>query len=117
MYAQNLKPGGFMIFWELLGSDWMIKAYHALAQGLHSEDERPFERRDLRWLRSHFVDFTLVPVNYTSLPLGVVSSFTFRQPDNFLLRAADRFDRALASKAPFLAPNFRNAVFLIRKPA
>ncbi len=116
MYAQNLRPGGMMIFWEPLGSSWMIKAYHALAQGLHSEDERPFERHDLSWLRAHFADFTLMPVNYISLPLGVISSFVFRQPDNALLRTADRVDRALASLAPFLAPNFRNAIFLIRKP-
>lgn len=116
LYAETLTPGGLMLFWEPLGSNWMIKAYHLLAQGLHSEDERPFDRRDLRWLRARFADFTLTPVNYTSLPLGVVSSFVFRRPDNVVLRAADRLDRTLASKAAFLAPKFRNGIFVIRKP-
>jgi SAM-dependent methyltransferase len=117
LYAETLSPGGLMAFWEPLGSSWMIKAYHRLASGLHSEDERPFYRRDLRWLRSAFADFTLIPVNYTSLPLGVISSFVFRRPDNLLLRAADRLDRALASAAPFLAPDYRNGIFVISKPA
>jgi SAM-dependent methyltransferase len=117
LYAENLTAGGFMIFWEPLGSSWMIKGYHRLAHGLHSEDERPFYRRDLRWLQRTFTDYALMPVNLTSLPLGVISSFVCRRPDNVVLRAADRLDRALANAAPFLAPSFRNAIFLIRKTA
>ena len=116
LYQYNLNDKGMMIFWEPLGSNLLIKAYGAFGKGLHTPDERPFYRKDLRWLDENFLSFRIIPVNYTSLPLGIVSSFTFRSPDNLLMRGADKFDRLLARKAKFLYANFRNAVFIIRKP-
>ena len=111
----NLSDKGVMMFWEPLGSNLLIRAYGVFGKGVHTPDERPFYRKDLRWLNENFHDFRIMLVNYTSLPLGIVSSFIFKNPDNILLRGADRFDRLLACKAKFLHANFRNAVFIIRK--
>lgn len=117
LYQDNLSNNGLMIFWEPLGSNWLIRAYHALGKSLHTPDERPFYRGDLRWLAGNFPDFRFLPVNYLSLPFGIVSSFIFASADNVVLRVSDRADRLLARKAKFLHANFRNAIFVIRKPS
>jgi hypothetical protein len=41
-----------------------------------------------------------VPINYLSFPAGILSSFVFSAPDNPLMRAADRVDRALERRLP-----------------
>lgn len=115
LYQDNLKNNGLMIFWEPLGSNWLIRGYHALEKSSHTDDERPFYRKDVRWLHENFANFKMIPVNYLSLPLGILSSFLFASPNNAALRASDSIDRFLASKAKSLHADFRNAIFVIRK--
>lgn len=117
LYQHNLNSNGMMLFWEPLGANALLKAYHAFGKSLHTPDERPFYRRDLRWLKQNFSNFKMLPVNYLSLPLGILSSFVFADPDNVMLRAADKVDRFLANNVAFLHANFRNAIFFIRKPS
>lgn len=115
LHRDNLNPGGSMYFVEPLGSNLLMRLYYIIAPRAHTPDERPFFRNDLRWLRENFPGFRLIPMNYASLPLGIVSSFLFRRPDNPLTRLGDRIDTWIAGRIPFLVPNFRAAVFAFTK--
>ena len=116
LYDHNLNPGGEMLFMEPLGSSVLMKLYWKMGEKYHTPGERPFFRSDLRWLSANFPDLSIIPFNYFSLPAGLVSSFLFSQPDNWLMRACDRIDRSLADGAPFLAARFRSVIFHFRKP-
>lgn len=112
---ENLHEHGLMVFYEPLGSNLLMRLYQARSQDAHTPDEHPFERSDLAWLRAAFANFTLIPVNYLSLPAGVISSFFFKKSDNVLLRMADRIDTFLADRASWLHHRFRAAIFVIRR--
>ncbi len=116
LYYDDLREQGLMLFYEPLGSNWVMRLFRMMSRNAHTPDERPFDRRDLTWMRRTFPEFTMIPVNYLSLPLGVVSSFLFKNPDNTLLRFADWVDWLLARHVPWLHPQFRSAIFIIRKP-
>ncbi len=111
----NLSAHGLMLFYEPLGVNWVIRIFHLLTKHAHTPDERPFERRDLRWMQKNFPGLTMIPINYLSLPLGAISSFLFKSADNALLRGADRIDRFFARHARFMHTRFRYAIFAIRK--
>ncbi|HET6182307.1 MAG TPA: class I SAM-dependent methyltransferase [Acetobacteraceae bacterium] len=117
LYADNLEPGGLMAFMEPLGSGLVSRAYWRFGTRFHTEDERPFYRSDLHWLRARFPGFEFRPYGYLSFPLSVVSAALFEQPINPLSRATDAIDQWLADHAPWLGPNFRTSIFVIRKPA
>jgi SAM-dependent methyltransferase len=114
LHATNLAPGGAMVFLEPLGGNPLIRVFHWLAPSAHTKDERSFLAEDLRWLETSFRGVEIVPFNYLSLPLGLVSSLLFRSADNLIMRVADRLDRWLARRARWLAPQFRQAVVIIR---
>ena len=113
LHRDNLAKGGFMIFIEPLGSHPLIRLFHLVARSAHTPDERPFFRDDLRRLRERFARFEVIPFNFLSFPSALASTFLFRRADNPLLRLCDRADRWLARRAPFLAPSFRQAIFVI----
>jgi SAM-dependent methyltransferase len=115
LYETNLAPGGTMLFMEPLGGNPLIRLFHWIAPAAHTADERSFMKDDLRWLGASFARSEIVPFNYLSLPLGLASSLLFRRADNPLLRFSDRIDRWLARRAPWLAPQFRQAILVIRK--
>lgn len=112
---ENLSEHGFMLFYEPLGSNLLMRLYHARSQDAHTPDEHPFERSDLTWLRATFADFTLLPINYLSLPAGAISSFLFKGPNNRLLRITNKIDNFLSYHVSWLHPRFRAAIFVIRK--
>ena len=114
LYTDNLNPGGIAIFMEPLGSNLLLRLYWQIAQNAHTPDESPFMREDLDWLKNRFASFSLIPINYFSLPLGILSSKLFSRPDNWLLGVSDFLDTKLA-KICFLQPNYRQAIFLINK--
>jgi len=116
LYYDNLREQGLMVFYEPLGSNWIMNLFRMLSRNAHTPDEQPFGRRDLAWMRKTFPEFTMIPVNYLSIPLGAISSLLFNNPDNMLLRFADLVDSLLARHAPWLHPRFRRAIFVIRKP-
>lgn len=115
LHGTNLAAGGFMAFMEPLGANLLIRAFHALARGAHTPDERSFVADDLRWLRESFPGVEILPVNYLSFPAALASSLVLRSADNALLRACDRADRWLARNAGFLTPRFRQAIIVIGK--
>ena len=114
LYRDNLNPGGSMIFMEPLGSNPLLKLYWWIAKDAHTPDERPFMRSDLRWLQSQFEQFTLIPINCFSLPLGILSSKLLSRPDNLLMQLADWLDTKLAN-IKYLQAEYRQAIFVIGK--
>jgi SAM-dependent methyltransferase len=114
LHASNLAPGGTMLFMEPLAGNPLIRVFHRLAPGAHTEDERSFERDDLVWFERTFAGIGIFPFNWLSLPAGIVSSLVFRRADNALTRLADLADRWLAKRARWLVPQFRQAVLVIR---
>ncbi len=115
LFRDNLNDGGCMHFIEPLGANLLMRMYYIAVPKAHTPDERPFFRKDLRWLKEHIPGFEIIPINYLSLPLGILSSFLCRKPDNFLTRFGDRLDSWIAGNIGFLVPNFRAAVFTFRK--
>lgn len=115
LMQDNLAEHGQMIFYEPLGSNWLMNIFQRFSKSAHTEDERPFERHDLRWFHTTFPGFWMLPVNFLSLPLGALSSLLFRRPDNIMMRVADRIDRFLVQKVPSLHAYFRYAILVIRK--
>lgn len=112
-YADNLARGGRMAFMEPLAHPLTL-AFHRLVPSAHTPDERPLRPADLRWMRERFPRTLVVPVNLLSFPVGVLSSFLFRDADNALTRAADRADRAL--ERPRLIPFYRQGLLVVDKP-
>lgn len=115
-YAESLEPDGAMLFMEPLGSNALIRLYTALIAEAHTEDERSFMPGDLAWLRSTFPQVEIRPINYVSFPLAIASSLVWPTADNAVLRWADRVDAALERRSR-VAPRFRQAAIVIRKPA
>jgi SAM-dependent methyltransferase len=110
----NLTEHGQLIFYEPLGSNWLKRIFLHFSKSAHTEDEHAFERHDLTWFKREFPEFRLIPVNFLSLPLGALSSVLFKRPNNVMLRAADRIDRFLVQRVPFLHAYFRYGIFIIR---
>ena len=105
-----------MIFMEPLGENVLLKLYWRFGTAFHTDDERPFFKKDLNWLNDEFPDFKVIPINYSTIVLGLLSSFLFKKPDNILTRAADRIDRFCEDRAPYHHSRFRSGIFYIRKP-
>jgi SAM-dependent methyltransferase len=116
LYRHNLRPGGQMLFVEPLGENFILKCYWLFGKAFHTEDEAPFMRSDLEWMSKSFSSFMFYPLNYMSLPAGIISSFVFKNPDNFLLRLSDRIDAKLAKAVPYLAARYQSGIFHIQKP-
>ena len=115
LFKENLNPGGSMFFIEPLGANILMRLYFKIAPKAHTPDEKPFFQEDLNWFQKTFSNFQLVPINYLSLPLGILSSLIFSRPDNLLTRIGDRADVWIAEKLKVLTPRFRAALFIIKK--
>lgn len=113
-YANNLKPGGTMLFWEPM-SHPVTLAFHKFVRSAHSEDEWPLMLRDIRWMRDTFGEVLVRPVNLVSMFTNAASSFIFADADNPLSRFGDRIDRALERRAR-LAAFGQMGIIVIEKP-
>jgi SAM-dependent methyltransferase len=116
LYDEHLEPGGAMLFMEPQGENLLIRLYARLVGAAHTPDERSFIREDLRWLRERFANLELHPVNYLTLPAGIVTSLLRLPADVAPLRACDRADEWIARRLPRLRPHFRQTIVVIRKP-
>jgi 2-polyprenyl-3-methyl-5-hydroxy-6-metoxy-1,4-benzoquinol methylase len=117
LYAQHLAPGGTMLFMEPQGQNLLIRLYTRLVAAAHTPDEQSFMDDDLHWLRGHFPGVELLPINYLTLPLAILTSLLRLPPDNVPLRLCDRADEWLAARAPRLRSHYRQTIVVIRKPA
>lgn len=116
LYRENLAPGGEMIFMEPLGDNILLRLYWKFGQKYHTEDERPFFKKDIDWLKTNFDSFRLLPFNYFSLPAGLFSSLVFKDADNLMMRFCDRADTFLAEKIEGIGSRFRSGIFHFKKP-
>jgi glycosyltransferase involved in cell wall biosynthesis/2-polyprenyl-3-methyl-5-hydroxy-6-metoxy-1,4-benzoquinol methylase len=117
LYEERLTPGGTMLFMEPQGENGLIRLYTRLVAAAHTPDEQSFMEDDIAWLRSHFAEIELYPVNYLTFPAAILSSRLPLDADNVLLRACDRADEWLAGHVPRLRTRFRQTIVAIRKPA
>jgi SAM-dependent methyltransferase len=115
LYQSNLKAEGYMIFMEPLGSNLLIKLYHAISRSAHTPDERPFYRKNLKWLRKTFQNLQIIPINYLSFPFGLISTSLFSRADNALMQLCNKVDCWIAKNIKLLIPNFRYAIFVVKK--
>jgi SAM-dependent methyltransferase len=116
LYDEHLEPGGAMLFMEPQGENLLIRAYTRMVGAAHTPDERSFMAEDLRWLGEHFAGLELHPVNYLTLPAGIVTSLLRTPPDIAPMRACDRADDWIARRLPRLRPHFRQTIVVIHKP-
>ncbi len=117
VYEEHLTAGGTMLFMEPQGENRLIRLYTRLVAAAHTPDEQSFMEGDLDWLRGHFDEIDLRPVNYLTFPAAIVTSRLPFAPDNLLLRACDGVDEWLLRRAPRLHSRFRQTMIVIRKPA
>lgn len=106
-----LKPGGIMVFQEPLDLNpvgWLVRWATPAARTV---DERPLRFKELDYLRSKF-ETKLHHEQFFSVPLGVVSRFTFKEPDNALTRAAFAMDEALVKAIPAAGNIYRHVLIV-----
>jgi SAM-dependent methyltransferase len=113
-FTENLEPGGRMVFMEPMRHP-MTVAFHRIVRSAHTPGESPLGRRDVRWLEATFPSCAVHPINFVTFPAGVLSSYLFRDPANFLTRAADAIDRRL-ERFGSLRWYARQAILVIAKP-
>lgn len=117
-YADNLAPGGALVFMEPVGSNLLSKVFHLLVREAHTPDERPFMLDDQRWIRRTFAGAEVIPINIVSFSAGIVCSLVLDRPDNALMRGADRVDRWLERRLPpaLVQAQARQLIVYVRKP-
>jgi hypothetical protein len=107
----NLARDGRMLWMEPLAHPLSL-AFHRLVPSAHTPDEFPLLPSDLAWIRARFPETKIVPINLLSFPAGVLSSYVFSAPDNWLTRAADRVDEAVLRR-PRVVPYARQGIIAI----
>lgn len=109
--SKNLLPGGVLVFDEPMGGNFLILTFTKLVRKAHTPDERSFMKEDIEWFRS--IGAEIIPFNYFSLMFGLVSSKLSKNPNNWLMRQADKMDQKLVDKVP--AHKFRRALIVLRR--
>ena len=95
-----LKPGGRALFREPLLDNPLLKLFRALTPKARTEDELPLSGADLRQIEdSGLWRVESAYCGLISAPVAVATSIVLRPwPNNVLLRAADRAERALEGR-------------------
>ncbi len=109
-----LKPGGKMVFWEPLRLNPLAMIVRAVTPKYRTVDERPFGLKELREVEQ-FLAVKIIPFELFVTPVGVLSRLFFKHPDNWLMRTAYGFDRALLKVLPPLRYIFRQAILVGQK--
>jgi 2-polyprenyl-3-methyl-5-hydroxy-6-metoxy-1,4-benzoquinol methylase len=91
-----LKPGAKAIFREPLGGNPLLRIYRMIA-GIHTLDERPLTRNELRYLTEQW-GFRTKYSGLVTLPVALLTSIILRPyPTNWMLRAAAHVEDKLNS--------------------
>jgi SAM-dependent methyltransferase len=114
LFQTNLLPGGRMVFLEPMSHPLTV-AFYRLVRSAHTPDEWPLTPADVAWLRSRLAA-RVIPINFFSFPVGVVSSLGPLPAGNPLTRLADRLDRRL-ERRPRLIGRAREGIVVIDRPA
>jgi ubiquinone/menaquinone biosynthesis C-methylase UbiE len=100
-----LKPEGFMIFTEPLIHNPVLKLIRYLTPQTRTADEKPLGVMELRMIDQYFVTQNY----YTQLfdiPLSIISSYIFKDPNNIITRFAYKID-SLLKKLPYIKYLYR----------
>lgn len=100
-----LRPGGIIIFSEPLIHNPIAKLIRFLTPQTRTADESPLGVRELRVIDQYFVTQNY----YTQLfdiPLSVISSYIFKDPNNIVTRFAEKIDFYL-NKLPYMKYLYR----------
>jgi len=109
-----LAPGGLAAFIEPLRGNPLLALGRLLTPRARTSDELPLSAAQIRRGDRLFGASDHLFFNLASVPAGIMSSLTSGRPDNALMRAADRVDRALAATPAKYW--MRSAVLAWRKP-
>lgn len=95
-----LRPGGRALFLEPLLDNPLLKVFRRLTPKARTDDERPLSAADLRMIaRSGAWHVESTYCGLLAAPAALVTSLAVpARPQNGLLRAADRAERALAAR-------------------
>jgi SAM-dependent methyltransferase len=104
-----LKPGGRILFAEPLGINPVGKLVRMMTPFARTDDEKPLMFKELAELGKRF-DTCHYYEELLSVPLGVVSGFLFKKPDNWLTRLAFNLDLFLIRTIPPLRYLFRHVL-------
>lgn len=90
-----LKPGGRVLLQEPLADNPLLKLFRSLTPHARTEDERPFSKRDLKYLplrrrwKTEFVYCGLIEA-----PVAMITSMLIPDhPENIPMRLADNIER------------------------
>jgi hypothetical protein len=92
-----LAPGGVAAFVEPLRGNPLLALARLMTPRARTRDELPLSSAQLRFADHVFGSSRHLFFNLLSVPAGMMSSILFPNPDNVLMRAADRVDRVLAN--------------------
>jgi SAM-dependent methyltransferase len=112
--ARVLRPDGVVLFSEPLDNNPVGHLVRRLTPEARTDDEEPFRFQQLDMLRQHF-DCEFHFEQLVSVPVGLVSRFVYRKPDNPLMRLAFRVDDAIRTGLPRLGPYFRKVTIVARQ--
>lgn len=111
-----LAPGGRAVFLEPLLDNPLLRLFRRLTPEARTDDERPLSAEDLREIADS--GLWRVESTYSGLfaaPVAVATSLLMpSRPDNALLRAADRAERALHRQRRLDAWNQYVLLYLVR---
>lgn len=94
-----LKPGGHAIFIEPLRDNPGAKLFRWLTPKARTKDELPLSGAQISWSDKEFGGSEHYFYNFFSIPAGMISTFIFKDADNFLMRFTHHLD-TLVSKTP-----------------
>ena len=98
-FCRILKPNGKLIFIEPLGINPLINKFRGKTPELRTADEKPFDRSDLRLIRSVFSSVNFVYFDLSTLVLPVIFGNTINKQ---LISAFRKLDSFLFTALPFL---------------
>jgi len=89
--ARVLKEGGQIVFLEPLGRNPVGRFVRWRTPDKRTTFEKPVDKEEIKILEKYF-DLDLTYQQLFTVPVGVLSKFIFKSPENFLMRAAHKLD-------------------------
>lgn len=101
-----LKPDGMIFFLEPLDNNPVAKLVRLLTPEARTEDEQPWRFQEMKSFLDRY-EGRIYYQGFLTVPIGVLSRFLFKHPDNWLNRGAYKADLWIEKNLPFMRPFFR----------
>lgn len=109
-----LKPGGHIVFAEPLGMNPVANLVRVFTPHARTVDEQPLRSKEIAELKER-LDIKLECEQFLTVPFGVISKFTMKSPDNFLMKAAYNLDLMLLRVMPPIRFLYRSVIIVSKK--